>query len=61
MVHRMTPRQRFLAALRGEAVDRPPAASIVSVANFELLQQVGPELDVVQDDLGGRQCEVVEE
>jgi [methyl-Co(III) methanol-specific corrinoid protein]:coenzyme M methyltransferase len=37
----MTPKQRFLAALRGEPVDRPPAASIVSVANYELMDRVG--------------------
>ncbi|MBI4013066.1 MAG: MtaA/CmuA family methyltransferase [Candidatus Rokubacteria bacterium] len=38
----MTSKQRFLAALRGEPVDRPPAASIVSVATYELMDRVGP-------------------
>jgi [methyl-Co(III) methanol-specific corrinoid protein]:coenzyme M methyltransferase len=36
----MTGKQRFLAALRGEPVDRPPAASIVSVINYELMDIV---------------------
>ena len=39
---RMTGKQRFMAALRGEPVDRPPAASIVSVINYELMDIVGP-------------------
>ena len=38
---RMTPKQRFLAALRGESVDHPPAASITSVACYELMDKVG--------------------
>lgn len=38
---RMTGKQRFLAALRGDPVDRPPAASIVSVINYELMDRVG--------------------
>jgi len=37
----MTPKQRFLAALNGEAVDRPCAASITSVVNFELMDLAG--------------------
>jgi len=37
----MSGKQRFLAALRGEPVDRPPAASIVSVINYELMDVVG--------------------
>jgi [methyl-Co(III) methanol-specific corrinoid protein]:coenzyme M methyltransferase len=37
----MTGKQRFQAALRGEPVDRPPAASIVSVINYELMDVVG--------------------
>ncbi len=37
----MTPKQRFMAALRGEPVDRPPAASITSVATYELMDIVG--------------------
>ncbi len=39
-MERMTGKQRFLAALRGEPVDRPPAASIVSVINYELMDIV---------------------
>ncbi|MCC7362658.1 MAG: MtaA/CmuA family methyltransferase [Anaerolineales bacterium] len=37
----MTGKQRFMAALNGEPVDRPPAASIVSVINYELMDVVG--------------------
>jgi len=37
----MTSKQRFLAALNGQPVDRPPAASIVSVATFELMDITG--------------------
>lgn len=37
---RMTGKQRFLAALNGQPVDRPPAASIVSVINYELMDIV---------------------
>lgn len=37
----MTGKQRFLAALNGQPVDRPPAASIVSVATYELMDIVG--------------------
>lgn len=37
----MTSKERFLAALRGEATDRPPAASIVSVINYELMDLAG--------------------
>ncbi len=40
-MERMTSRQRFMAALNGEPVDRPPAAAIVSVANYELMDIVG--------------------
>lgn len=40
-MERMTSKQRFMAALRGEPVDRPPAASIVSVINYELMDIVG--------------------
>jgi hypothetical protein len=36
----MTPKQRFLTALNGGAVDRPCAASITSVVNFELMDLV---------------------
>ncbi len=37
----MTPKERFLAALNGQSVDRPCAASITSVVNFELMDIVG--------------------
>jgi [methyl-Co(III) methanol-specific corrinoid protein]:coenzyme M methyltransferase len=40
-MERMTSKQRFLAALKGQPVDRPPAASIVSVINYELMDIVG--------------------
>ncbi len=38
----MTPKERFTAALTGQPVDRPCAASITSVVNFELMDLVGP-------------------
>jgi len=38
----MTSKQRFMAALKGEPVDRPPAASITSVISYELMDIVGP-------------------
>jgi len=37
----MTSKQRFMAALHGEPVDRPPAASIVSAISYELMDIVG--------------------
>ncbi len=37
----MTPRERFLAALRGEPVDRTPAANPTSVVTLELQRKVG--------------------
>ncbi len=37
----MTAKQRFMAAMNGEPVDRPPAASIVSVINYELMDITG--------------------
>ena len=37
----MTPKERFIAALNGQPVDRPCAASITSVVNFELMDLVG--------------------
>lgn len=40
-MERMTSKQRFMAALNGDPVDRPPAASIVSVINYELMDIVG--------------------
>ena len=40
-MERMTGKQRFMAALNGEPVDRPPAASIVSVISYELMDVVG--------------------
>lgn len=48
-MERMTSKQRFLAALRGEPVDRPPAASLTSVVNYELMDIVGihfPEANI---------------
>jgi len=39
-MERMTGKQRFLAALRGEPVDRPPAASITSVISYQLMDKV---------------------
>jgi len=44
---RMTSRQRFLAALRGQHVDRPPAATIVSAATCELMDMAGAHLPEV--------------
>jgi [methyl-Co(III) methanol-specific corrinoid protein]:coenzyme M methyltransferase len=38
---RLTPKARFWAALDGRPVDRPPAASITSVATYELMDRVG--------------------
>ncbi len=35
-----TPKQRFIAALEGGPVDRPSAAGIVSVINYELMDIV---------------------
>ena len=40
-MQRMTSKQRFMAALNGEPVDRPPAASVVSVINYELMDLTG--------------------
>ena len=40
-IERMTSKQRFEATLNGKAVDRPCAASITSVINFELMDLVG--------------------
>lgn len=37
----MTAKQRFLAALQCQPVDRPPAASIVSVITYELMDLTG--------------------
>ncbi len=36
-MEQMTPKQRFMAGLNGDLVDRPPAASIVSVITYELM------------------------
>ena len=38
---RMTGKQRFFAALRGQPVDQPPAASITSVATYGLMDATG--------------------
>jgi MtaA/CmuA family methyltransferase len=40
-MQRMTSKQRFLAAMNGQPVDRPPAASSVSVINYELMDLTG--------------------
>jgi methylthiol:coenzyme M methyltransferase len=40
-MERLTSKERFRAALAGEPVDRPPAASITSVATYELMELVG--------------------
>ena len=40
-MEKMTPKQRFLAGLNGDPVDRPPAASIVSVITYELMDITG--------------------
>ena len=37
----MTPRKRVLSALAGERVDRPPAASVTSLATLEQMKQTG--------------------
>ena len=49
-VEAMTPKQRFLAALNGEALDRPCAASITSVVNFELMDIVGSHFPEANTD-----------
>ena len=49
-VETMTPKQRFLAALNGEALDRPCAASITSVVNFELMDIVGSHFPEANTD-----------
>ena len=40
-MEQLTSKQRFLAGLNGDAVDRPPAASIVSVITYELMDITG--------------------
>ena len=40
-MEQMTSKQRFLAGLNGDPVDRPPAASIVSVITYELMDITG--------------------
>ncbi|MCC7355648.1 MAG: MtaA/CmuA family methyltransferase [Anaerolineae bacterium] len=40
-MEKITSKQRFLAALRGEPIDCPPAAGIVSVINYELMDVAG--------------------
>ena len=46
----MAPRQRLMAALRGESVDRPPAATIVSAATYELMDIAGAHLPQVNEE-----------
>ena len=50
VVEAMTSKQRFLAALNGEALDRPCAASITSVVNFELMDIVGSHFPEANTD-----------
>jgi len=38
---RMTPRKRFLSALSGGKVDRPPVANLTSVFSTEVMEKVG--------------------
>ncbi|CAN5560002.1 MtaA/CmuA family methyltransferase [soil metagenome] len=40
-MQRMTSKQRFMAAMNGQPVDRPPVGSIVSVINYELMDLTG--------------------
>ena len=49
---RMTGKQRFLAALNGEPADRPPAASIVSVINYELMDIVDSHFPAANTEPG---------
>lgn len=46
----MTSRQRFLAALHGQPVDRPAAATIVSAATYELMDMAGAHLPEVNTE-----------
>ena len=53
---KMTSKERFLAALNGEPVDRPPAGGIVSVVNYELMDEVGihfPEANIEPEPMAG--------
>ena len=47
---KMTSKERFMAGLNGEPVDRPPAASVVSVINFELMDMVGHQFPVANQE-----------
>ena len=51
-VDSMTPKERFMAALNGQPVDRPCAASITSVVNFELMDLVGPHFPEANTEPG---------
>ena len=47
----MTPRQRVLAALNGDDVDRPPVSNPTSVATVELMDYVdAPFPDACRDE-----------
>ena len=47
---KMTSKERFMAGLNGEPVARPPAASVVSVINFELMDMVGHQFPVANQE-----------
>ena len=46
----MTPRQRFLAALHGKTVDRPPLAHVAALTTVELQEQTGCAMPDVHHD-----------
>ena len=46
----MTPRQRFLAAINAQAVDRTPVASPTSVATVEQMEQTGARFPAAHVD-----------
>jgi len=48
----MTPRQRFVAALRGEAVDRTPVANPTSIVTAELQDRIGVHFPEAHHDAG---------
>jgi [methyl-Co(III) methanol-specific corrinoid protein]:coenzyme M methyltransferase len=50
MKEKQSPKQRFMAALHGDPVDRPPAAGIVSVINYELMGAVGIHFPVANTE-----------
>jgi [methyl-Co(III) methanol-specific corrinoid protein]:coenzyme M methyltransferase len=50
MKEKQSPKQRFMAALHGDSVDRPPAAGIVSVINYELMEAMGIHFPVANTE-----------